>query len=83
MGGLVNPSISFSAIKSRDGRLTAFEPPVCVRAYKGCMCIIKVNEDWMGVGGGYVRAAPSWVCFGSPKYQLEMETSPFMLIPAL
>lgn len=24
----------------------------------------------------------SWVCFGSPKYQLEMETSPFMLIPA-
>lgn len=31
---------------------------------------------------GHVRTAPSWVCFGSPKYQLEMETSPFMLIPA-
>ena len=34
-----------------------------------------------GVREGHVRTAQSWVCFGSPKYQLEMETSPFMLIP--
>ena len=39
---------------------------------------IALNE---GVHEGHVRTAQSWVCFGSPKYQLEMETSPFMLIP--
>lgn len=30
-----------------------------------------------------VQVGVGWVCFRSPKYQLETETSPFMLIPAL
>lgn len=55
----------------RDGGKEAFKSP---RAHAKRVDGLYTRE--------YARSTRTWLCFGSSKYQLEMETSPFMLIPA-